>query len=246
VLLPELIKIENEIRDELANIYNNNSLSEEEATKQAFDYLEIKEKEAVKLFEDKIQAELNNEAIKQALVAVAIFNLVKLSEEIITKQTKIAKFGYLSNIGAFFANSIRRVKEIFFENINQGSNQRSLATDQLEQISFNKNIFKLSVLAHPRALFRAILATSTNTQYFKAVVPKSVLPNLKASGETAKILYMIKTKDEWSKLGGGNINVVDGLGLHHGSQEYYVPILSNLEEANKLASEQRRVFLSSL
>jgi hypothetical protein len=246
VLLPELVEIENEIRDELTKIYNNDSLSEEEATKQAFDYLDQKEKEAIKLFEDKIQAELNNEALTKALLALAIFNLVKPSQEVLDKQVKIARFGYMSNIGAFFANSFRRVKEVVFENISQGANQRSLATDQLEQISFNKNIFKLSVLAHPRGLFRAILAISTDTNYFKAVVPKSVLPNLKASGETAKILYTIKTKDEWSKLGGSNVNVVNGLGLHHGSQEYYVPILGDLDEAKKLAGEQRKVFLSSI
>jgi hypothetical protein len=242
VLLPELIKIEKEIKDGLAKIYNDDSLTSDEATQQAFDFLETKEKEAIKLFEDKIQTELNNQAITQALSAVAIFNLVKAGQEIIEKQTKIAKFGYMSNIGAFFTNSIRRVKEVFFENVNQ----RSLATDQLEQISFNKNIFKLSVLAHPRALFRAILAISTDTNYFKAVVPKSVLPNLKATGETAKILYTIKTRDEWARLGGNNINVVNGLGLHHGSQEYYLPVLGDLEKANKLAKEQRKVFLSSL
>lgn len=244
VLLPELEKLETEVREYLGKLYNNTDLTEQEVIDEATQFLDEKEKEAVALFSAKIQEDLNNESIKQALVALGILGLANLSDSIIETQTKKAKFGYISNIGAFFYNEMRQVKEIVFDNIMSG--KRSLVTDQLANLKFNRNIFKLSVLAHPRALFRSIIAIASDVEYFKAIVPPSVLPTLNPSGVTANNLYLIKTKDEWSKTNGvENINVVDGLGLHHGSIEYYKPIF-DLQKENTLAKEQRRIFLQSL
>jgi len=245
-LLPLLIKIENEIKSELEALYNNNALSELEAKTQSFEYLDKKQKESVDLFLGTIQEKLNDEAIKEAILAIGILGLVGLSDTDISKQRKTFEYGYLSNVEAYFFNEIRKVKEKVFDNISQG--KRSLATDQLKDLSLNKNVFKLSVVSHPRALFRSLVAKSaeTKTEYFKAIVPSSVLPTLNPKGVTASNLYLIKTKEEWAKTNGvENINVVDGLGLHHGSQEYYLPIL-DLEKENTLAKEQRRIFLESL
>jgi hypothetical protein len=245
-LLPLLIKIENEIKSELEALYNNNALSEDEAKAQAFEYLDKKQKESVDLFLGTIQEKLNDEAIKQAILAIGILGLVGLSDTDISKQRKTFEYGYLSNVEAYFFNEIRKIKEKVFDNISQ--NKRSLATDQLQDLYLNKNIFKLSVVSHPRALFRSLVAKSaeTKTEYFKAIVPSSVLPTLNPKGVTASNLYLIKTKEEWAKTNGvENINVVDGLGLHHGSQEYYLPIL-DFDKENTLAKEQRRIFLESL
>lgn len=245
-LLPLLIQIENEIKNEIEIIYNNSALNEDEAKAQAFEYLDRKQKESVDLFLGVIQEKLNDEAIKQAVLAISILGLVGLSETDISKQRKTFEFGYLSNVEAYFFNEIRKIKEKVFDNISQG--KRSLATDQLQDLYLNKNIFKLSVVSHPRALFRSLVSKSaeSETEYFKAIVPSSVLPTLNPKGVTASNLYLIKTKEEWAKTNGvENINVVDGLGLHHGSQEYYLPIV-DLEKENTLAKEQRRIFLESL
>jgi hypothetical protein len=244
-LLPELIKIENNIKQRLEKIYNSD-LPEQEAIDQSFEFLDEVEKTSVELFKDQIQEKLNDEAIKQAISAVAVLSLPVLAEETIATQRKIFEFGYLSNISAFFFNEIRRVKENVFDNISQGTNKRSLATDQLDNLSFNKNIFKLSTLAHPKALFRALVSKASDTNYYKALVPPSVLPTLDPKGFTATVLYTIKTKDEWAKTKDTvNINVVNGLSLHHGDQIYYKPI-QDLEKEKSLAEKQRKVFLQSI
>lgn len=247
LLLPGLIQIENEIKDGLVKIYNSN-LSEEDAVAEMIEFLDQKEKESVEVFKTKIQDELNNKAIEEAIAAIAVLGLIVLSDSIIEQQKKIFEFGYLSNIGAFFFNEFRKVKESAFENLLQGTNKRSIATEQLKEMSFNKNIFKLSVITHPRGLFRALIAKASDgkTDNFKAIVPEFVLPTLNPSGVTASVLYTIKTKDEWAKTNGlNNVNVVDGLGLHHGDQIYYKPIL-DLEKEKTLAQKQRQVFVDSL
>jgi len=245
-LVDLLTGIETEIKTELAKIYNDKNLTEDEAILKANDYLDKKQLEATKLFEGKIQDKLNNEAIKQYLSVAVLLGIDKLTDEQIARQRKSSQYQYNSNIGAYFFNSFRRVKEIFTENILNGTNTRSLATDQLEKMTFNKNVFKLSIITHPRALFRGLVANSSKTETFKAIVPSFVLPTLNPTGITSQNLYLIKTKGDWAKTNGvENINVVDGLGLHHGSQEYYLPIF-DLEKETELAKNQRQEFLKSI
>lgn len=222
VLLPLLIKIEDETKAEISRIYELD-LSPEEKENLAFEFLKQKEQESIKLFEGEILQKLNDKSYTQFLLVLALLNLPEPDKKIIDTELKKAKFGYTSNIEAFFKNSFRRVKETVFENL---YTQRSLETDQAKEISFNKNDFKLSLLAHPRAYFRGLVyvASKDKTDRFKMVVPPSVEPSLNPSGMTKKYLGQTKTLDEWSKVNGlGNINVVNGLGLHHGSQEYYLP-----------------------
>jgi hypothetical protein len=69
-------------------------------------------------------------------------------------------------------------------------------------------------------------SSKSKTDKFKLVVAPSLLPNLNPSGMTNKYLGQIKTFDEWARINGTeNINVVAGLGLHHGSLEYYYPVI---------------------
>jgi len=207
--------------------------------------LEQKQKEIEVLFAG-LETKINNKAIEKVLLAIALFLLTKPSKEVLNSSVSNTKWQYKSNVKAFVSNSLRRVEEIFRENIFNGLNKRSLATDQLDKISFNKNEFKLSVLAHARGLFRNLLAKASEpkTDLFKCLVSKDVLPTLNPSGITTSVLFLIKSKNDWSKDGGLNISVVDGLGLHHGSQEYYLPIF-DLEKEELLAKEQRKVFLES-
>jgi len=221
VFLPLLIKIEDEVKLEVARIYGLD-IPDAEKEKLLFEYLDKKQEESILLFSGDIMEGLNSEALSKALEAILALGLVA---NVLDTEIKKAQFGYLSNIAAFFSNSFRRVKETAFENI---YSKRDLKADQASQISFNKNDFKLSLLAHPRAYFRSILYESSKdkTDNYKLVVPAFVQPSLNPKGVTNKYLGKIKTFDQWSKTEGvQNINVVNGLGLHHGSQEYYLPII---------------------
>jgi hypothetical protein len=238
VLLPALIKIENDIKDELDRIYALD-ISEEEKRNLADEYLLKAEEEAIKLFNEKLQDNLNNEAIKLALIALGIFDLEKLTKNEIERERKHLADMYLSNVKGFFSKSFRQTKELFFDNLHY---KRDLKSEQLKGLSFNKNDFKLSVLTHPRALFRSIIAFNDKVEYYKMVVPSVIIDSLDPSGQTRKYLYQIKTKDEWAVVGGlNNLNVVNGMGIHHNSQEYYYPVF-DLEKEKEIAKGQRTSF----
>lgn len=239
VLLPELEKVEKDLKTQIKSLYENNSLTEEEATNQAYTYLDNAQNKATELFTKDLQKDLNQKAVATALLALVVLSLEKPSEAELSKQTKAIEYQYLSNIGAFFFNSFRRVKETFTENIFNQTNKRSLATNQLETVQFNRNEFALSVLTHARSLFRSIIAKSSNAEYYKSLVPTFIISTLNPEGLTKKNLYLIKTKDEWSKTNGlANVNVVDGLGIHHGDQVYYKPVF-DLEKELELSRYQR-------
>ena len=223
-LLPLLEKIENETRSELLRIYSL-EISDEEKKNLALKFLKEKEVESIELFNWGIQKKLNDKIFEQFLAVILILGLTKPTKEILNSELGRAEFGYLSNIKGFFGNSFRQLGEKMFDNL---TFQRSLETDQVENTKFNRNDFNLSVLAHARAYFRALVyqSSKSKTDKFKLVVAPSLLPNLNPSGMTNKYLGQIKTFDEWAKINGTeNINVVAGLGLHHGSLEYYYPII---------------------
>jgi hypothetical protein len=249
-LLPLLKEFENEIKLELTNIYNDESLTENEAIDKAFSFLDTKQKEITDKFQNEIQKTLNDEAIKQYLSVALLLDLDKLSDAEIQRQRQIVERGYNLNISNFFSSSIHKVKMLFSDNIGHNYNQRSIATDQLNSLeftkNFNENTFKLSTISESRRLFRGLVAKASKTENFKMLVPYSILPSLNPSGITAKNLYLIKIKDEWAKTNGlTNIAVVEGLGLHYGSQEYYKPVF-NLEKEKELAILQRQEFLKSI
>ena len=132
---------------------------------------------------------------------------------VISKEKKRADFGYNSNISAFFFNDLRRLKEQAVSDL--------LSTRAITW-SFNRNIYKLSVLSHLRGFFRALVFQGTKnlTQKYKLFVPSFVLPTLKSNSTTKKFLLKTLTFKEWFK-----ISELDGLGLHHNSQEYYYPVI---------------------
>lgn len=223
-LLPLLEKIEDETRSELLRIYGL-EISDEEKKNLALKFLNKKEVESVDLFQGEVQKKLNDKTFEQFLAILVILNLPKPNKEILESELSRANFGYLSNIKGFFWNSFRQLGEKMFDNL---AFKRSLETDQVENTKFNRNDFNLSVLAHARAYFRALVyqSSKSKTDKFKLVVAPSLLPNLNPSGMTNKYLGQTKTFDEWARINGTeNINVVAGLGLHHGSLEYYYPII---------------------
>jgi hypothetical protein len=141
-------------------------------------------------------------------------------------------------------NEPRRIREKIMENFGTAV-ARNLAIKQVGTLNFNRNIFKLSTVTHARAAFKNTIFQNTEKQgfvFYKMVVPKQVENNLSAFGKTAALLYLIKTVAEWNKetTPDSNTNTVSGLGLHHGSQELYYPIMTDeLKEEEVISAEQR-------
>jgi len=133
--------------------------------------------------------------------------------EIIKKEKARSIYGYNSNINAFFFNDLRRLKEQIVSNL--------LSTRSINW-TFNRNIYKLSVLSHLRGFFRALVFQGSKnlTDKYKLFVPSFVLPTLKTNSTTKKFLLKTLTVKEWFK-----VSELDGLGLHHNSQEYYYPVI---------------------
>jgi len=153
--------------------------------------------------------------------------------------------GYRSNMKAVLYNEPRRMRERIDENFGTGV-ARNLAIKQVGTLKFNRNVYKLSSITHPRAAYKNILLNNHNKQgfvFYKMVVPKQVGSKLSPFGKTAALLYSIKTVADWNKnaTDDTNANTIGGLGLHHGSQEYYYPVMSDeMEEEEAIAKEQRR------
>jgi len=232
-----LANLESKVQAKLIELYESD-LSEDEKSQALEDFLnDLNDTALAQLLEQ--EAQLNDKAIELAVLAIGVLGLAVLSAEQIGNATRSTKYQFASNVMAFLFNSFRGVKETFNENIFN----RSLQTEQAKQTVFNKRTYQLSVVTHARGLFRKLISMASDKEYYKAVIALYLLPNLKPSGVTASVLYEIKTKDEWSKTNGlGNIAVVDGLGLHHGDQIYYLPV-DNSNEDKLLSRQQRGSFL---
>lgn len=242
-----IVELENKLKKSLTEIYNDDSLSSTQAIEKAHSIIDDYKKEIQNEFETQIQDDLYKESILLGIAGLASLGLDKVSEEDINEEKKIVRYGFASNIAAYFFNELRRVKENVVDTVSTKDSRRSLATEQLQTLSLNKNTFKLSLLTHPRALFRAIIRkASQNYSHYKAVVSPLYYDRVNPSGMTADVAYTIRTPDEWAAYTGyKNVNVVGGLSLHHNDTLYYVPV-HNTEEDKALAKEQRKLFLQDL
>jgi len=201
-----------------------------------------------RLFSNKVMNGLHKTSMKNAISAIKeIDKNVMFATEIIVEESDFKSFifGYKSNLQGVVFNEGRRIAEKINDNFTQSA-PYLLATDQVSEIKFNRNIYKLSALSHPRGLFRRtvnIQAEKMGTQHYKLLVADDTKKQLTQYGQTALMLYSIKTFHDWNKQNGtkDNVNVVGGLGLHHGSQEYYLPIRQEeLEMQMAIAEQQRR------
>jgi hypothetical protein len=182
-------------------------------------------------------------ALKNAEQTIKEISSVKLA---FVKQSELNSFmaGHVSNINAVFFNEERRIIENVESNFGNGLSLTVIQA-QVDELKLNRNILKLSVVAHPRAVYRGEMlrfAQSENINNFKMVIPKNV--KLDPAGETIKNLFLIKTLLAWEALnddrqnGGG---VVGGLGLHHNSQDYYYPVSDEeLSIQEQISKEQRK------
>lgn len=244
VLLPRLVDIELEIKKQVQAIYNNPDLTEQEIVEQVDEYLDTKVSELNEQYANESDTTMFDEAVAKSTEAVS---LLGLSLPNLSTVQKMISYGYLSNISAYFFNETRRIKESTYENIFSGANQRSLATEQIESIQFNKNVYSLSTITHARAMFRAVVdASAKDYTHFKALVFPTYFDRINPTGKSAQAVYQIKTREGWSDfVDNKNANVVGGLGLHHNDVVYYYPVVNN-EESRELAKKQREQFLAQL
>lgn len=171
-------------------------------------------------------------------------NLSGIKLDITEEEFESFKEGHFSNINAVFFNEQRRIQENIESNFGNGLSVDVIRT-QVEKIKLNRNTLKLSVTTHPRAVFRGEIlraAEKDNISNFKMLIPRNV--KLDPAGTTIGSVFLIKQLLEWEEKNADQQNgggVVGGLGLHHGSQEYYLPIAANeLNAAQQLSREQRK------
>jgi len=156
--------------------------------------------------------------------------------------------GYKSNMQGVIYNESRRVLENI--TLNYGSEASLDLAKQTADISINKNILMLSFVTHPRALYKFAVyneAQANGFTMFKTLVPTDKLPNVidRPFGMTASLIFKIQTAAQINmaasaSTAGKTAEAVTGLGLHHGSFEYYYPIASSdLEFEEEIARIQR-------
>jgi hypothetical protein len=176
----------------------------------------------------------------------------KFFQEIVVDEAQFQSFvsGYISNTKGVLFNEPRRIEEQVV--LNFGSQiSVDLAVRQAGQLKFNRNVFKLSTITHARSLYTSIVfdqSVKDGFTFFKTLVPKNKLSDVSSSGMTAGFLFTIMTAAQINKAASKqteekNSGAVQGLGLHHGSYEYYYPIASDeLDEEEEIAAQQKKDF----
>ena len=257
----ELIKTEATIKKFLHNKIDKadkKSVNGVDSIKRSFKLVnEVKSgiNDIMKKFNRKVSGGVLSNRIMKDVAKNAIISSARLKDTkdfastLIIAAPQIRSFmaGHISNMHGVTFNEGRQTFESMQENISQEVSVR-LAKKQIDQIKFNRNIFMLSVTAHPRGLFRSIVADDAKERginHFKMVIPPSKKASLSPSGSIAKWLFLILTLQQWNERTGtkSNINTVGGIGAHHNSMEYYYPVdEDNLNEEQALAKEQRAEF----
>lgn len=203
------------------------------------------------MIDSPIQNEIFSEAKKWAKSTLDTNDTFLAKRVNIVGEGQINTFidGYKSNMQGVIYNESRRVLENI--TLNYGSEASvELAKKTAQEISINKNILSLSFITHPRALYKFIIYSDAQAEgftMFKTVVPTSLLQNVidRPFGMTASIIFTIQTAAQINQAAsvataGKTAEAVTGLGLHHGSFEYYYPIAStDLEIEEEIARIQR-------
>lgn len=209
-----------------------------------------------KLLGSELQDEIFTAAIDRAKSTLDD-NDKKLSWSLDIPQGQINTFieGYKSNMQGVIFNESRRVLENI--TLNYGSEASvEAAKETAKAISFNKNILSLSFVTHPRALYKFIIydeSIGEGFTLFKPIVPNNRKSDLAARpfGITAGIAYTILTAAQINAYAakttdGKTADALTGLGLHHGSFEYYYPIASvDIDSEKEIAKIQRDEILNT-
>jgi len=246
VMLKSLEKAETERKDGIVVISSTpaNARLWRETTKEIDAITKRLEKKWVN---SPMQKRMFTQSQKMALGAFDIFSMSLADIDPVKLEGMIR--GYKSNIMAVLGNDPRRVKEQMDIILTTGA-QKEVAKKAIEDMQiFNKNTLKLSVQAHPRAAFNSMVydeAEKGGFTFFKVLVPSSRLKDVSPSGMTMGILYSVMTVAAINayankETDGKNPSAVQGLGLHHNSFEYYMPVPSeDLAEQEELGSYQKK------
>lgn len=209
----------------------------------------ITDKLEAKLIGSTLQDEIFTEALAQAN------GTLDDNEKLLAYKAEIKKWqidtfieGYVSNMQGVIYNEWRRVLENI--TLNYGSEASLDLAKKTAEVSINKNILSLSFITHPRALYKFVVYNEAQAQWFtmfKTLVPTDKIPNVidRPFGMTASFLFTIQTAAQINKLASTatawkTAEAVTGLGLHHGSFEYYYPIASSeLDIEQEIARIQR-------
>jgi hypothetical protein len=254
----ELKQTEADIKKFLLNKYDKvytrtiNGVKTIKGTQKFFNECKSGVNDIMKKFNERTSGGRLSKQMMKEVAKLAIKTNVSLDKKLATivipeGQIKSFMGGHISNMTAFVFNEGRRVLERVHDNVFQEV-ALSSAKKQTGEIVFNRNIYKLSVTAHPRGLFRNIIADEAQKngiKHFKVVVPESRLADLNPSGKTLAILFMILTAQQINQRGNtkGNADSVGGIGIHHSSFEMYLPVDAD-EEDYQTAEEQRREILN--
>lgn len=210
----------------------------------------ITDKLEKKLIDSDLQTEIFDHALEWANTTLGD-NEKMLAYKANIKAGQINTFieGYKSNMQGVIYNESRRVLENI--TLNYGSEASvELAKETASSISINRNILMLSFVTHPRAMYKFVIYNEAQTggfTFFKTLVPTNKLPNVvdRPFWMTADMVFTIQTaaqinKKASSATAGKTAEAVTGLGLHHGSFEYYYPIASTeIELEEEIARAQR-------
>jgi hypothetical protein len=210
----------------------------------------ITDKLEKKLIGSDLEKEIFDEALAMASKTLDDNEKKLASWTLEIKRGQIDTFieGYKSNMQGVIYNESRRVLENI--TLNYGSEASLDLAKETADISINKNILMLSFVTHPRALYKFAVYTEAQKEgftMFKTLVPTDKLPNVidRPFGMTASLIFTIQTAAQINMTAsamtaGKTAEAVTGLGLHHGSFEYYYPIAStDLELEEEIARIQR-------
>lgn len=206
-----------------------------------------------KWLDSAIQERLFKKSVQMASLAYDGFS-VSLSE---VDEVKVAGMvrGYKSNIAGVLFNDPRRVKEQMDIILTAGTELETARNAVDDMVIFNRNVLQLSVQAHARATFNTIVydsAVAGGFTFFKVLAPKQKLKDINPTGMTMGILFAVMTAFEINRYAneqtdGKNPSAVQGLGLHHNSYEYYMPVpTSDVEEQKELGKQQKEDVLANI
>lgn len=154
---------------------------------------------------------------------------------------------YRWNIRGLIFNALRGFREFTFRIAARGIT-RPQAERTARNRNVNRNVARMSTETHPRAAMRSGMAKASEQVFGpgkgKFMVYSPVRVN--KGGASGRLLYRVMTHAQLRKAfkdvkAGGSF---EGLGVHHGSREYYVPIPPGLESAaTAWARRERGLFL---
>lgn len=159
-----------------------------------------------------------------------------------------------------------KMQETLLRNIN-GRATKAAARDAVQTFDVDRNLYNLSLLEHPKATVRELLANASERMAARVVTQTSQLPRralvfagagpdavskMTPDSRTARVVWRLFSARELDKrfadlnASRGPTSNWRGLGLAHNTKEWYAPIPPEIEDDVRRAMRRRRQeFLAS-